>query len=271
MCVYYAKKFGHVVRLKGGDPFVFGRGAEELDYIQQFGIKADVVPGISSTVAVPAAAGIPVTKRGVSESYWVITGTTSNGELSRDLLLASQSKATVVLLMGTKKLEEIVRIYEEQGFTDKAIAIIERGTTRDEKIVAGTIIKMVQDAYNDEYLNEKHLVIAATDDKEVNKKVYHDAKKHYLLVNVADTPEYCDFYLGGIVTKGNIKIGISTNGKSPTTAKRLRQLFEEIIPDDINEMVENINKYRDTLKGDFEEKVDALNKLTVGLMKKNKE
>tara|TARA_R110002049_G_scaffold34874_3_gene113115 strand:- start:1250 stop:1831 length:582 start_codon:yes stop_codon:yes gene_type:complete len=132
-------------------------------------------------------------------------------------------------------------------------------------------IKMVQDAYNDEYLNEKHLVIAATDDKEVNKKVYHDAKKHYLLVNVADTPEYCDFYLGGIVTKGNIKIGISTNGKSPTTAKRLRQLFEEIIPDDINEMVENINKYRDTLKGDFEEKVDALNKLTVGLMKKNKE
>ena len=108
-------------------------------------------------------------------------------------------------------------------------------------------IKMVQDAYNDEYLNEKHLVIAATDNKEVNKKVYHDAKKRYLLVNVADTPEYCDFYLGGIVTKGNIKIGISTNGKSPTTAKRLRQLFEEIIPDDINEMVENINKYRDTL------------------------
>lgn len=131
-------------------------------------------------------------------------------------------------------------------------------------------IQLVNDAYKDHYLIEKHLVIAATDDKEVNKKVYTDAKKRFLLVNVADTPEYCDFYLGGIVTKGNIKIGISTNGKSPTTAKRLRQLFEEIIPEDINEMVENINKYRDTLKGDFEEKVDALNKLTVGLMKDNK-
>jgi len=131
-------------------------------------------------------------------------------------------------------------------------------------------INLVQGVYNETYLYEKHLVIAATDDKEVNKKVYHDAKKRYLLVNVADTPDYCDFYLGGIVTKGNIKIGISTNGKSPTTAKRLRQLFEEIIPDDINEMVENINKYRDTLKGDFEQKVDALNKLTVGLMKKSK-
>ena len=130
-------------------------------------------------------------------------------------------------------------------------------------------IKLIKGAYDEEYLNEKHLVIAATDDVEVNKKVYHDAKKRYLLVNVADTPEYCDFYLGGIVTKGNIKIAISTNGKSPTTAKRLRQLFEEVIPEDINEMVENINKYRDTLKGDFEYKVEALNKLTVGLMKKD--
>jgi precorrin-2 dehydrogenase/sirohydrochlorin ferrochelatase len=130
-------------------------------------------------------------------------------------------------------------------------------------------ITLVKRAYEESYLNEKHLVIAATDDVEVNKKVYHDAKKRYLLVNVADTPEYCDFYLGGIVTKGNIKIAISTNGKSPTTAKRLRQLFEEIIPEDINEMVENINKYRDTLKGDFEYKVEALNKLTVGLMKKD--
>jgi len=130
-------------------------------------------------------------------------------------------------------------------------------------------ITLVKRPYDESYLNEKHLVIAATDDVEVNKKVYHDAKKRYLLVNVADTPEYCDFYLGGIVTKGNIKIAISTNGKSPTTAKRLRQLFEEVIPEDINEMVENINKYRDTLKGDFEYKVEALNKLTVGLMKKN--
>lgn len=130
-------------------------------------------------------------------------------------------------------------------------------------------IILVKDAYDKQYLHEKHLVIAATDNKEVNKGIYRDAKKRYLLVNVADTPEFCDFYLGGIVTKGNIKIGISTNGKSPTTAKRLRQLFEEIIPEDINEMVENINKYRATLKGDFEEKVDALNKLTVGLIKKN--
>ncbi len=129
-------------------------------------------------------------------------------------------------------------------------------------------ITLIQDAYHTKYLAGKHMVIAATDDKSVNKQIYLDAKERFLLVNVADTPEYCDFYLGGIVTKGNVKIAISTNGKSPTTAKRLRQLLEEVIPEDINEMVENINKYRETLKGDFEYKVEALNKLTEGLMKK---
>jgi precorrin-2 dehydrogenase / sirohydrochlorin ferrochelatase len=130
-------------------------------------------------------------------------------------------------------------------------------------------ITLIQDAYHEKYLAGKHIVIAATDDKSVNKQIYLEAKERFLLVNVADTPQYCDFYLGGIVTKGNVKIAISTNGKSPTTAKRLRQLLEEVIPEDINEMVENINKYRDTLKGDFEYKVEALNKLTEGLMKKS--
>jgi precorrin-2 dehydrogenase/sirohydrochlorin ferrochelatase len=127
---------------------------------------------------------------------------------------------------------------------------------------------LVQDIYRKKYLEEKHLVIAATNDKEVNKEIHKDAKERFLLVNVADTPEYCDFYLGGIVTKGNVKIAISTNGKSPTTAKRLRQLLEEVVPENINEMVENINLYRETLKGDFEYKVKALNKLTEELIKK---
>ncbi|MEX2593027.1 MAG: bifunctional precorrin-2 dehydrogenase/sirohydrochlorin ferrochelatase [Anditalea sp.] len=129
-------------------------------------------------------------------------------------------------------------------------------------------ITLVEDRYHEKYLAGKHIAIAATEDKEVNKQIYLDAKERFLLVNVADTPALCDFYLGGIVTKGNVKIAISTNGKSPTTAKRLRQLLEEIIPEDINEMVENIHLYRDTLKGDFEYKVEALNKLTEGFLGK---
>lgn len=129
-------------------------------------------------------------------------------------------------------------------------------------------INLIYTAYDASFLCDKDLVIAATDNVEVNKKIYNDAKSRNLLVNVADTPEFCDFYLGGIVTKGNVKIAISTNGKSPTTAKRLRQFFEEVIPDDVNILVENLNQYRKTIKGNFEQKVTALNKITETLISK---
>ncbi|WP_296702332.1 uroporphyrinogen-III C-methyltransferase [Algoriphagus sp.] len=148
LCVSMAQKHGHVVRLKGGDPFVFGRGAEELDYIETFGIPTEVVPGITSAIAVPSSAGIPVTKRGVSESFWVVTGTTSQGELSNDLALAAQSTATVVVLMGTKKLNEIISVYRKFGKEDLPVAIIQSGTTRDEKITAGYVSDIVQKAYD---------------------------------------------------------------------------------------------------------------------------
>lgn len=139
LCVSLAKKYGHVVRLKGGDPFVFGRGAEEIEYIEAFGIETEMIPGITSAIAVPASAGIPVTKRAVAESFWVVTGTTSAGELSHDLALAAQSTATVVVLMGTKKLHEIVSMYLRFGKENLPIAIIQSGTTIEEKIVAGYI------------------------------------------------------------------------------------------------------------------------------------
>lgn len=123
-------------------------------------------------------------------------------------------------------------------------------------------VRMITIAYDDSFLQKKDLVIAATDNLEVNKQIYTDAKKKNLLVNVADTPELCDFYLGGIVTKGNIKIAISTNGKSPTMAKRLRQFFEEVIPEEIDDLAQNLNAFRKTIKGDFEDKVKKLNKIT---------
>lgn len=129
-------------------------------------------------------------------------------------------------------------------------------------------INLIHMAYDSSFLCDKDLVIAATDNVEVNKQIYKDAKSRNLLVNVADTPDYCDFYLGGIVTKGNVKVAISTNGKSPTTAKRLRQFFEEVIPDDVNILVENLNQYRKTIKGDFEQKVIKLNKITETLINK---
>lgn len=132
-------------------------------------------------------------------------------------------------------------------------------------------VELITDSYDLKYLQDKHIVIATTDNVEVNIQVYKDCKDRNILVNVADNPPYCDFYMGGIVTKGNVKLAISTNGKSPTTAKRLRQFFEEVLPEDINELVQNLNRFRKTIKGDFEEKVTTLNDLTKGLINdKNK-
>ena len=104
------------------------------------------------------------------------------------------------------------------------------------------------------------MVIATTDNVAVNVQVYTDCKQKNILVNVADTSQHIViFIMGGIVTKGNVKIAISTNGKSPTTAKRLRQFFEEVIPEDINELVQNLNRFRKTIKGNFENKVVEIN------------
>ncbi|WP_271782672.1 uroporphyrinogen-III C-methyltransferase [Aquimarina algiphila] len=134
-----AKSYGHVVRLKGGDPFIFGRGAEEIDYVQQFDIETDMIPGISSSFAVPAYQGIPLTKRGVSESFWVITGTTKSHKLSQDVYLAAKSNATVVILMGMSKLSEIVSIFTAEKKQDTPVAIIQKGTTENEEFGFGTV------------------------------------------------------------------------------------------------------------------------------------
>ena len=104
-----------VVRLKGGDPFVFGRGAEEMEHASRYGIEVAVVPGISSSVSVPASQNIPVTKRGAAESFWVITGTTKEHKLSKDVALAAKSNATVIILMGMSKLGEIMELFKEEG------------------------------------------------------------------------------------------------------------------------------------------------------------
>ena len=129
---------------------------------------------------------------------------------------------------------------------------------------------LIYSKYQKDFLKGKHIVVATTDQPKVNMEIYKDCRDLDKLVNVADNPPFCDFYMGGIVSKGHVKIAISTNGKSPTTAKRLRQFFEDIIPEDINNMVENLHTYRRTIKGDFESKVDQMNEMTKSLITKPK-
>ena len=135
----YACSHGHVVRLKGGDPFVFGHAKEEIAVARNAGIPVQVIPGISSALAVPAMQMIPLTCRGVNESFWVTTGTTKSGEISEDINLAAKSSATIIILMAMSKLEAIMDIFSANGRGDTPVAIIQDGTTSEEKMVIGCV------------------------------------------------------------------------------------------------------------------------------------
>ena len=139
LIVENAKKYGHVVRLKGGDPYVFGRGHEELEYAEQHGVEVVLVPGVTSAISVPSLNEIPLTRRGINESFWVMTAVKRDGSLSGDLELATKSTATVVLLMGVKKLPAIVEIFQNNGRGSSPAAVIMNGSRPDQKIVIGTV------------------------------------------------------------------------------------------------------------------------------------
>ncbi len=115
-------------------------------------------------------------------------------------------------------------------------------------------------------LEGRDMVICATDNRALHEGIKEACSQKHLLCNVADTPDLCDFYLGSIVQKGDLKIAISTNGKSPTLAKRIRGFLEDVIPEEIQESLEGMEAVRKTLKGDFQAKIQALNELTKDLI-----
>jgi uroporphyrin-III C-methyltransferase len=392
MLVQYANSHGHVVRLKGGDPFVFGRGHEELESAKAAGIEIAVIPGISSSIAAPELAGIPVTRRKMSDSFWVMTAHNTEGGLPDDLKMAVKTDATVVLLMGVAKLNAVVEIYTKEGKKDLPIAIIQNASLPNQKSVIATIetienevkkhnigtpavivigkvaalgnsdilseiplknaqnvlarneatgggilyekheiqnelfpvflklnqlkvlivgggyvglekvtavlqnspktditlvapeirdeivafskeyptLKLVYKSFEIKDLEDKDIAIVATNFKDLNKEIKAHAKAKRILCNVADTPDECDFYLSSIVKKGSLKLAISTNGKSPTMAKRIREAMEGVFPDELEASFQNLRAIRATLKGNFEEKVRALNEITTVISEKNK-
>ena len=144
LIVEYVEKYGHVVRLKGGDPYVFGRGFEEILYAQQHGIETAYVPGISSSIAAAGLAGIPVTHRGASQSFWVVTATAADESIPADLQLAAQSDATVIVMMGLAKIKEIAAVFIENGKSDLPVAVIQNGSLPSEKTVVGIVETIAQ-------------------------------------------------------------------------------------------------------------------------------
>jgi len=158
LMVDYAINYGHVVRLKGGDPFVFGRGYEELDFAASYSIPTQVIPGISSSTGVPGMQNIPVTHRGLSESFWVVTGTTADGKISNDLYEAARSRATVIVLMGIHKLPEIARLFKNEGRGKLPVAVIQSGTTNEEKMAIG-IVDTIIDIVNEKKITSPALIV----------------------------------------------------------------------------------------------------------------
>lgn len=128
-------------------------------------------------------------------------------------------------------------------------------------------IQLFQREFTESDLEEKDLVILATNNAVLNDSIRKFASEKHILLNVADKPDLCDFYLGSVVQKGNLKIGISTNGKSPTMAKRLKEFLNELLPDEIDDTLELMQQYRNQLKGDFKHKVDTLNAHTREFLK----
>lgn len=126
-------------------------------------------------------------------------------------------------------------------------------------------VSLKEKLFDENDLDGVDFVIAATNIKEVNTEIKSLANARKILVNAADQPDLCDFYLGSIVNKGNLKIAISTNGKSPTIAKRLKETLNDALPEQIDDLILNLNKLRNQLSGDFKTKVRILNRVTENL------
>ena len=139
LLVETALRHGHVVRLKGGDPFVFGRGQEEVAYARAHGIPTTVVPGISSCISLPELQGVAPTSRGYADSFWVLTAHTRDGGLSNDLLLAPRTNATVIILMGLGRLDQICALWDAEGKGNLPAMVIQNGSRPNERCWVGTV------------------------------------------------------------------------------------------------------------------------------------
>ncbi|MEM6771531.1 MAG: uroporphyrinogen-III C-methyltransferase [Bacteroidota bacterium] len=139
LIVECARKYGHVVRLKGGDSFVFGRGQEEIAYAREYGIPTTTVPGISSCISLPELQGVAPTSRGYADSFWVLTAHTRDHGISPDLLLAPKSNATIIILMGLGRLDQICALWDAEGKGGLPAMVIQNGSRPNEKCWLGTV------------------------------------------------------------------------------------------------------------------------------------
>ncbi len=165
--------------------------------------------------------------------------------------------------VGLEKLTALLNNSQEATVTVVAESILPEVY---DFVAAYPKVTLVQKAFTDDDLNNADLVVAATANNVLNERIRQAAHARKLLINIADKPDLCDFYLGSIVKKGDLKLAISTNGKSPTVAKRLKQVLAEALPEELDTTLQQLSALRNTLTGDFAGKVKALNKATAVLV-----
>jgi precorrin-2 dehydrogenase / sirohydrochlorin ferrochelatase len=178
------------------------------------------------------------------------------------VFLKLESLHTLIVGGGHVGLEKLAAVLKNSPSAN--VTLVARNIQQPIKDIARKHpqVKLIERNFKLWDLWEKDLVLLATDNRQLHETIRNFARNRRILINVADTPELCDFYLGSVVTKGNLKIGVSTNGKSPTISKRIREYLEEAIPEDTNELLDNMQKIRDRIKGDFGTKVKVLNDIT---------
>lgn len=185
------------------------------------------------------------------------------------IFLKLENLHTLIVGGGYVGLEKITAVLENSPAATVTLVSPEIRQEILEIAESNVRITLVKRKFVDEDLMEKDLVIVATNDKEENKRIKSVARAKHMLCNVADTPPLCDFYLSSVVRKGNLKVAISTNGMSPTMAKRLKEVLNDALPDNLETAMEQLKAVRDMLKGDFAYKVDELNRITSVLVEKS--
>lgn len=187
------------------------------------------------------------------------------------IFLKLENLHTLIVGGGYVGLEKITAVLDNAPLARVTLVAPEIREEIRELAAANSRINLIVRKFEDDDLLEKDLVIVATNDKPENKRIWEAARARNMLANVADTPDICDFYLSSVVRKGNLKVAISTNGMSPTFAKRLKEVLGEALPDNLETAMEQLKAVRDMLKGDFASKVDELNRITSVLTEKKKD
>jgi siroheme synthase-like protein len=178
------------------------------------------------------------------------------------VFLKLEQLQTLVVGGGAVGLEKLSAILANSPQAQVLLVAPEIHTEIIELATNHPLVKLEAREFREEDLADRDLVLVATDDHQLNVTIRDLAKSRKILTNVADTPQQCDFYLGSIVQKGSLKLAISTNGKSPTVAKRIKQVLNEALPDELEQVLDKLTRLRAQLTGDFAYKVKRLNEVT---------